>query len=105
MLKYMYLCIFLAIRTVLRGHQLVQEGWALFEKTCTDVGVGELSQLPQYLKSATTPTPPTTPVKVEVMKEEEMDVTSVGPSDASVKKEDITTFIEKPIHISLGGKQ
>ena len=64
-----------------------------------EVGAGELSQLLRYLKSATTPTPPATPVKEEVKEEEPMDVTSAG---ASVKKEEMTTFIEKPIYISLG---
>ena len=83
----------------MRGHQLVQEGWALFEKACMEVGAGELPQLLRYLKLATTPTPPETPVKEEVKEEEPMDVTSAGPS---VKKEEMTTFIEKPIHISLG---
>ena len=93
---------FSAIQTVSRGHQLVQEGWSLFEKTCTEVGARELPQLLQYLKSATTLTPPVTPVKGEVKEEEQMDVTSTGPSGTSVKKEDMTMFIEKPIHISLG---
>ena len=69
---------FVAIRTVARGHELVAQGWAAFEKTCTEVGVGELPQLLQYIKTHTTPTPTATPVK------EEEEVMDVGP----VKKEE-----------------
>ena len=65
-----------------------------------EVGAGELPQLLRYLKLATTPTPLPTPVKEEVKEEEPIDVISAG---SSVKKEEITMFIEKPIHISLGG--
>ena len=66
-----------------------------------EVGTGELPQLLRYLKLATTPTPPPTPVKEEVKEEEPIDVTLAGPS---VKKEEMTMFIEKPIHLSLGGQ-
>ena len=45
------------MRTVSRGHKLVADGWALFEKTCSEVGAGELPQLLRYVKQATTPTP------------------------------------------------
>ena len=31
---------FAAIRTVARGHKMVAQGWATFERTCTEVGVG-----------------------------------------------------------------
>ena len=71
-------------------------GWVQFEKTCSEVGAGELPQLLQYEKTHTTPTPTPTPmtsVKQEIKEEEE------EPMD--VKSEII---IEKPIHISLGGK-
>ena len=84
---------FAAIRTVARGHEMVAQGWAAFERTCTEVGVGELPQLLQYVKTHTTPTPTATPVKEEV--EELMDV-------GEVKKEG--AIIEKPIHISFGGQ-
>ena len=47
---------FAAIRTVARGHELVAQGWAAFEKTYMEVGVGELPQLLQYVKTHTTPT-------------------------------------------------
>ena len=57
---------------------MVAQGWAAFEKTCTEVGVGELPQLLQYVKTHTTPTPTATPVKEE--EEEE-------PMDVGVKKE------------------
>ena len=82
---------FAAIRTVERGHEMVAQGWAAFERTCTEVGVGELPQLLQYIKTHTTPTPTATPVK----EEEE-------PMDVGVKKEE--AIVEKPIHISFGGQ-
>ena len=52
------------------------EGWAKFEKVCTEVGAGELPQLLQYVKSHITPTPtPTsmTPVKQEMKEEQEQE--------------------------------
>ena len=74
------------------------EGWAKFKKVCTEVGAGELPQLLQYVKSHMTPTPtltPMTPVKQEMKEEQEpMDVWAIQKP-----------IIEKPIHISLGGKQ
>ena len=76
------------------------EGWAKFEKVCNKVGAGELPQLLQYVKTHTTPTPTPTPtpmlVKQEIKEEQEE---QEKPMD--VKSE---TIIEKPIHISLGGK-
>ena len=51
---------------------MVAQGWAAFERTCTEVGVGELPQLLQYVKTHTTPTPTATSVKEE--EEEPMDV-------------------------------
>ena len=74
------------------------EGWTKFEKACNEVGVGELSQLLQYVKTHTTPTPTPTPtpmlVKQEMKEEQE-------PMDVGAVKSDV--IIEKPIHISLGG--
>ena len=87
---------FAAIRTVARGHELVAQGWAAFEKMCTEVGVGELPQLLQYVKTHTTPTPTATPVKEEVKEEEE-------PMDVTPLKQE--AIVEKPIHVSFGGKQ
>ena len=87
---------FAAIRTVARGHELVAQGWVAFEKTCTEVGVGELPQFLQYVKTHTTPTPTATLVKEEVKEEEEpMDV-------APLKQEE--AIVEKPIHVSFGGQ-
>ena len=83
---------FAAIRTVARGHEMVAQGLAAFERMCTEVGVGELPQLLQYMKTHTTPTPTATPVKEE---EEE-------PMDVGVKKEE--AIVEKPIHVSFGGQ-
>ena len=48
---------FSAIRMVAAGHRMVTEGWTLFERTCEEVGPGELPQLLGQLKSAMTPTP------------------------------------------------
>ena len=60
--RYMYMyCVFLAIHQIAAGHRVVAEGWTLFEKTCEEVGPGELPQLLRQLKSATTPTPTPTP--------------------------------------------
>ena len=91
-IKIHVLLSFAAICTVARGHEMVAQGWAAFEKTCTEVGVGELPQLLQYVKTHTTPTPTATPVKEE---EEE-------PMDVGVKKEE--AIVEKPIHVSFGGQ-
>ena len=79
------------------------EGWAAFEQTCKEVGAGELPQLLRYVRMATTPTstttPTPTPTKFET-KEEEMDVEATTSADPPK----ISEFIEKPIHISVGGK-
>ena len=78
---------------------MVYEGWKSFEETCSEVGVGELPQLLRYLKMATTPTPTATPMKMEPKEEaEEMEVGAESTPGTSGQ------FIEKPIHISVGGK-
>ena len=84
---------FAAIRTVARGHEMVTQGLVAFERMCTEVGVGELPQLLQYVKTHTTPIPTATPVKEE--EEEPMDV-------GGVKKGKV--IMEKPIHVSFGGQ-
>ena len=71
------------------------EGWAAFEKTCNEVGAGELPQLLRYVKTATTPTPTPTPTKFETISDEEPTATTATTSSG---------IIEKPIHISVGGK-
>ena len=91
-LKYMYFCHFAAIHTVARGHEMVAQGWAAFERMCTEVGVGEIPQLLQYVKTHTTPTQTAT-----LVKEEEEELRDVG-----VKKEE--AIMEKPIHVSFGGQ-
>ena len=83
---------FAAIHTVARGHKMVAQGWVAFERMCTEVGVGELPQLLQYVKTNTRHIPTATPVKEE---EEE-------PMDVGVKKEE--AIVEKPIHVSFGGQ-
>ena len=83
------------------------EGWAAFEQTCKEVGAGELPQLLRYIRTATTPTPATTPTQTPTptkfeTKQEEMDVEATAMTSADLSK--ISEFIEKPIHISVGGK-
>ena len=57
----------------------------------------ELPQLLRYLKTATTPTPTATPMKMEAKEEiEEAAASTPGTSGE---------FIEKPIHISVGAEQ
>ena len=90
---------FSAVCKVAAGHRMVTEGWTLFERTCEEVGPGELPQLLRQLKSATTPTPaspgPSTPVKEEPMEEEEIEqLADLGASGSG--------FIETPIMIKLG---
>ena len=92
----MFLLVISAVRTVARGHQLVYEGWKSFEETCSEVGVGELPQLLRYLKTATTPTP----TKMEAKEQaEEMEAGAGVESTPGTSGQ----FIEKPIHISVGG--
>ena len=98
---YLIILFISAVRTVSRGHHLVAEGWALFEKMCSDVGVGELPQLLRYVKQATTPTPtptgtttPPTPTKME--QEEDMEVKASTFESKPIQ--------EKPIHVTEGGK-
>ena len=79
------------------------EGWKSFEEMCSKVGVGELPQLLRYLKMATipTPTPTPTPMKMEAKEEaEEMEAGAGAESTPGTSGE----FIEKPIHISVGGQ-
>ena len=85
-------CIYsiLAVRTVAAGHRMVAEGWTLFEKTCEEVGPGELPQLLRKLKAATTESA-SPQVKSEPVKEGEEEV-----------KEEI---IKTPIMIKLGVHQ
>ena len=77
------------------------EGWAAFEETCKEVGARELPQLVRYVKMATTPSPTPTSTKFKT-KQEEMDVEVTAMTSADPPK--ISEFIEKPIHISVGGK-
>ena len=93
---YLIILFISAVRTVSRGHHLVAEGWALFEKTCSDVGAGELPQLLRYVKQATTPTPTGTPTPTKL--EEEMDV------DVEASTSEAQLLHEKPIHVTEVGK-
>ena len=76
------------------------QGWVQFERACTEVGVGELPQLLQYVKTHTTPTP-TAPVKQEVKQGKEEQEQEPMDVEAEVKAEKI---VEKPIHVSFGGQ-
>ena len=69
------------------------KGWAAFERTCSEVGVGELPQLLQYVKTHTTPTPTATPVKEEQ-----------EPMDLGADKTEEKPIVEKPIYVSFGGQ-
>ena len=71
------------------------QGWAAFERMCSEVGVGELPQLLQYVKTHTTPTPTATPVKEEQEQE---------PMDVGAVKTEEKPIVEKPIHVSFGGQ-
>ena len=82
-----------------RGYQMVYEGWKSFEETSSEVGVGELPQLLRYLKMATTPTPTATPTKMEPKEEAEED-----GGGSRINSWYFRAVIEKPIHISVGGK-
>ena len=79
---------------------MVYEGWKSFEETCSEVGVGELPQLLRYLKMATTPTPTTTPTKMEPKEEaEEMEAGAESTPGTSGQ------FIESPSTLVWGAKQ
>ena len=71
------------------------QGWAAFERMCSEVSVGELPQLLQYVKTHTTPTPTATLVKEEQEQE---------PMDAGEVKTEEKPIVEKPIHVSFGGQ-
>ena len=73
------------------------QGWAAFERMCSEVGVGELPQLLQYVKTHTTPTPTATPVKEEQEQEQE-------PMDVGAVKTKEKPIVEKLIHVSFGGQ-
>ena len=77
---------------------MVAEGWTLFERTCEEVGQGELPQLLRQLKGAMTPTPAaeSSPMKTEPM--EEGQVKTAADSGVSA-------FIEMPIMIKLGPRE
>ena len=95
---YLIILFISAVCTVSHGHHLVAEGWALFEKTCSDVGAGELPQLLWYVNQATTPTPtPTgTPTPTKMEQEEDMEV--------AASTFELKPIQEKPIHVTEGGK-
>ena len=104
-IKYKHVLLYVAaIRTVAAGHKMISDGWNMFEKTCLEVGTGELPQLLRSLKLTTTPTStpiptpaPTTPVKEE--QEDEGDVTMVKEET----EEGVTK--EEPVYIPLGNNK
>ena len=50
MLDSKILTIFLAMRTVAAGHQMVADGWAMFEEAIKRAGEGDLPQLLCHLR-------------------------------------------------------
>ena len=105
-IKYKHVLLYVAaIHTVAAGHKMISDGWNMFEKTCLEVGTGELPQLLRSLKLMTTPTStpistptPTTPVKEE-QEEDEGDVTMVKEE----MEEGVTK--EEPVYIPLGNNK
>ena len=105
-IKYKHVLLYVAaIRTVAAGHKMISDGWNMFEKTCLEVGTGELPQLLRSLKLTTTPTStpiptptPTTPVKEE-QEEDEGDITMVKEE----MEEGVTK--EEPVYIPLGNNK
>ena len=84
---YLYIS---GIRLVAKGHKMVSDGWALFEKTAEETVPGELRQLLQSLKMSTTPlATPTTPTKV---KQEE---------EAMEQEPGTSKIVETPIYVKL----
>ena len=77
---------------------MVAEGWTLFERTCEEVGQGELPQLLRQLKGAMTPTPAaeSSPMKTEPMEEGEV---------KTVADPGVSAFIKMPIMIKLGPRE
>ena len=55
------LTLFSAVRTVAEGHQMIADGWRLFEEAVASVGAGDLPQLLRAVRTMTTPTPPPPP--------------------------------------------
>ena len=72
------------------GHQMVAQGWVLFEEVVKDAGAGDLPQLLRSIKTMTTPPPATPPPK--------MDVSGVTP--LPVKKEHGTG--EELVYVKVG---
>ena len=77
---------------------MVAEGWTLFERTCEEVGQGEMPQLLRQQKDATTPTPAaeSSPMKTEPMEEGQVK-TAADPG--------VSAFIETRIMIKLGPRE
>ena len=76
-----------------KGHKMVYEGWAFFEKTAEEMAPGELRQLLCSLKMTTTPPPTPTKMKEEKEEGEEQMEDEPGPSK----------IVEKLIYVKLGG--
>ena len=55
-IKYKHVLLYVAaIHTVAAGHKMISDGWNMFEKTCLEVGTGELPQLLRSLKADDNP--------------------------------------------------
>ena len=87
---------------------MVAEGWTLFERTCEEVGPGELPQVLRQLKGSITPSPVPTPQvipKAEPMEEQASTFQQPSPVSGASPVVPVVTpsgFIETPIMIKLG---
>ena len=97
------LTLFSAIRTVAEGHQMVADGWKLFEEAVESVGAGDLPQLLRSVRSMTTPPPPTpAPSPVPAL----MDVTPTSSQpDTSQAASPVKTEGEEPVVVLVGGEK
>ena len=77
---------------------MVAEGLMFFERTCEEVGPGELPQLLRQLKGVMTPTPApeSSPMKTEPMEEGEV---------KSAADPGMSAFIKMPIMIKFGPRE
>ena len=106
-----YLLNFAAIRTVPEGHQMVADGWRLFEEAIASMGAGDLPQLLRNVRTMTTPPPPPPPPQPSPQPEG----TSTGPDAGTPTPMDVgpgtsvaspvKTEGEDPVLVMVGGSR
>ena len=105
------LALFSAIRTVAEGHQMIADGWRLFEDAVASVGAGDLPQLLRAVRTMTTPTPPPPPPPPPAGQQEQasqlMDVTP-GASGTSQPSQPVASPVKReggdePVVVLVGG--